>query len=228
MLVISSHRTVMINILKDIYSDIEISSFLGFKGGTALYFFYNLPRFSIDLDFDLLDESKKDIVFTHITKIAEKYGELQEKREKHFNLFWLLSYKKGLSRLKIEISKRTSKNSYEIKSAFGIPALIMKKEDMFANKLTALLDRKKLANRDIFDIWFMLNEAWDLNDELLEFRTEVKTKIYLKKCLSLLEKKPPTNILEGMGDLIDNKTKDWVKNNLIKDTIFLLKANYEI
>src|SRR3989344_2201436 len=110
MLMISSHRTIMINVLKDIYSDIEIASELGFKGGTALYFFYNLPRFSVDLDFDLLDESKKDIVFDRVTKIVSQYGELKQKRDKHYNLFWLLSYQKGLSQLKIEISKRISKN----------------------------------------------------------------------------------------------------------------------
>lgn len=228
MLKISSHRTAMVNVLKDIYSNIEISSLLGFKGGTALYFFYNLPRFSVDLDFDLLDESKKDVVFDKITKILEKYGDLREKREKHFTLFWLLSYQKGLSQLKIEISKRTSKNKYEIKNFFGIPAQIMKKEDMFANKLTALMDRKSLANRDIYDIWFMLKENWDLNDKLLEYRTSTKTLDYLKKCLKLLENNPPSDILSGIGDLVDNKTKDWIKKNLIKDTIFLLKANYAI
>ena len=36
------------------------------------------------------------------------------------------------------------------------------------------------------------------------------------------------SILSGLGELIDNKTKDWVKKNLIEDTIFLLKANYII
>lgn len=228
MLVISSHRTAMTNVIKDIYSDIKIASLLGFKGGTALYFFYNLPRFSIDLDFDLLDESKKDIVFERITKIVSKYGEIKQSRDKHYNLFWLLSYEKGLSQLKVEVSKRASKNKYEIKNFLGIPALIMNKEDMFANKLTALLDRKSLANRDIYDIWFMLKERWNLNDNLLEYRTGTKTLVYLKKCLKLLEDNPPSDILSGIGDLVDNKTKDWIKKNLIKDTIFLLKANYAV
>lgn len=218
----------MINVLKDIYSDIQIAPLLGFKGGTALYFFYNLPRFSTDLDFDLLDESKKDLIFARVTKIVEKYGKVKEKRDKHFTLFWLVSYKKGLSHLKIEISKRVSNNKYEVKSFFGIPALIMKKEDMFANKLTALLDRRSLANRDIYDIWFMLKNNWNLNDELLEFRTGIKTASYLKKCLNLLEKEPPTDILSGIGDLVDNKTKDWTRKNLIKETIFLLKAGYGV
>lgn len=226
MLRISSHRTIMINIIKDIYSDISIASILGFKGGTALYFFHNISRFSVDLDFDLLDESKKDIVFAHITKIVEKYGEIREKREKHFTLFWLLSYIRGVSQLKVEISKRVSGNTYEVKSFFGIPALVMKREDMFANKLTALLDRKSTANRDIYDIWFMLHERWDLNDELLELRTGTKSIAYIKKCIQLLENKPPKDILSGIGDLIDNKTKDWVKKNLVKDTIFLLKARF--
>ncbi|MFZ8803249.1 MAG: nucleotidyl transferase AbiEii/AbiGii toxin family protein [Candidatus Calescibacterium sp.] len=58
---ISKHRNVLLMILKDIYSDATISPSLGFKGETALHLFYNLPRFSIDLDFDLLDEEKKNM-----------------------------------------------------------------------------------------------------------------------------------------------------------------------
>lgn len=216
----------MTKILKAIYSDISIAGVLGFKGGTALYLFHNLPRFSVDLDFDLLDESKKDLVFKAVTKIVGKFGELRDNREKHFNLFWLLSYEKGQTQLKVEISKRSFGSSYEVKNYFGMPVLIMKKEDMLANKLAALMDRKNLANRDIFDIWFMLNNNWDLNDKLLELRTNTKVNVYLGKCLDLLEKNPPTNILDNIGDLLDNKTKDWAKKNLVKDTIFLLKLNF--
>jgi len=53
MIDIQTHRLFMIKILKDIYSNFELSSLLGFKGGTALYLFYELPRFSVDLDFNL-------------------------------------------------------------------------------------------------------------------------------------------------------------------------------
>jgi hypothetical protein len=51
---ISIHRTILIQILKDIYTDTSISPFLGFKGEMAALFFYDLDRFSVDLDFDLL------------------------------------------------------------------------------------------------------------------------------------------------------------------------------
>jgi len=56
---IATHNNLLVQILKDIYSDTDISPFLGFKGGTAAYLFYDLPRFSVDLDFDLLDETKR-------------------------------------------------------------------------------------------------------------------------------------------------------------------------
>jgi predicted nucleotidyltransferase component of viral defense system len=51
MIDINRHKFLLLQILKDIYSNIELSNWLGFKGGTALLFFYDLPRFSVDLDF---------------------------------------------------------------------------------------------------------------------------------------------------------------------------------
>jgi predicted nucleotidyltransferase component of viral defense system len=47
---INRHRFLLVQILKDIYADLELANCLGFKGGTALMFFYDLPRFSVDLD----------------------------------------------------------------------------------------------------------------------------------------------------------------------------------
>jgi predicted nucleotidyltransferase component of viral defense system len=217
----------MTKIVKDIYNDTQLAALLGFKGGTAMYFFHQLPRFSVDLDFDLLDESQAKLVIDKINNIAQKYGQIIEQRNKYFTLFWLLSYQKGVNQIKIEISKRSSGNQYEVKNYLGFPALVMTKEDMFANKLAALLGRKSLANRDIFDLWYMLDQNWDFNKTLLEKRTKTKPKKYLKTCLKLLRKHPPAHILEGIGDLLTPKMKAWAKQNLINDTIFLLKARYE-
>ena len=96
----------MVKILKEIYSDLSLGPILGFKGGTLVYLLYNLPRFSVDLDFDLLQEGKEDYVLEKIGKILEKFGTLREKRNKHFTLFSLLSYGSGERQLKVEISKR--------------------------------------------------------------------------------------------------------------------------
>jgi len=62
----------MTQVLKDIYTDADLAAYLGFKGGTALMLFYELPRFSVDLDFNLLQPEKNEIVYQKIRKIALK------------------------------------------------------------------------------------------------------------------------------------------------------------
>ena len=63
---IATHRTILFQILKDVYTDTSIAPYLGFKGGTAAFMFYGLDRFSVDLDFDLLDESREEIMFLRV------------------------------------------------------------------------------------------------------------------------------------------------------------------
>jgi predicted nucleotidyltransferase component of viral defense system len=88
---IVTHKSILLHILKDIYSDQIIGLSLGFKGGTAAYLFYDLCRFSVDLDFDLLDHNQEEYVFEQVQKIIEKYGVVKDSRKKRFNFFYLLS-----------------------------------------------------------------------------------------------------------------------------------------
>ena len=74
----------MLQILKDLFSDAELADYLAFKGGTALMFFYDLPRFSVDLDFNLLDTDKEKVVHDKVRKILLKYGELTDGETKKF------------------------------------------------------------------------------------------------------------------------------------------------
>jgi len=145
MLDIKAHRKYLFNILSDIYSS-SIGEYLGFKGGTMLYYFYNLDRFSVDLDFDLLNENKKKTVLKKIKMILEKYGEVVDASEKFYTLFFLLRYKKGLQGIKVEISKRKSPlNRYEIKNFYGKSAVVLAIKDAFAQKLVAATDRKRIG-----------------------------------------------------------------------------------
>ena len=107
----------MVQILKDIYSDIELASHLGFKGGTALMFFYELPRFSVDLDFDLLDIAKEKMVYEKVRKILLKYGKIFDETMKFYGPIIVLDYGAGERKLKIEISNRQWDNRYEIKNS---------------------------------------------------------------------------------------------------------------
>lgn len=223
----AKHKNILIKILKDIYIDTSIGPVLGFKGGTAAYLFYGLSRESLDLDFDLLDETKEDRVFEKIETIAKNYGKIKEHRKKRYNLFLLLSYEDEAPNIKIEINRREFGSRYEVKSYLGISMKVMIREDMFAHKLVAMYERIGKANRDIFDTWFFLEKDWPVNKEIIEKRTEMSFKDFLQKCIEALEKLPNRDILAGMGELLDEKQKAWVKTKLIGEVIFHLKLKLE-
>jgi predicted nucleotidyltransferase component of viral defense system len=223
MLNIDKHKNILLRILKDIYSDSKIGPILGFKGGTAAYFFYNLNRFSVDLDFDLLDKQKENFVFERIQKILKKYGTLKDKQVKRYNLFYFLSYEKNAVNVKVEINRREFGSHYELKSYLGIPMKVMIKKDMFAHKLVAMYERMGKANRDIFDVWFFSKKDWFVNKEIIKNRTGLSFKEFLTKCISKLKDIPNHNILSGLGEVLDEKQKVWVKENLKEEVIFNLK-----
>lgn len=221
------HRSILLRILKEIFTDTSLGPLLGFKGGTAAHFFYNLGRFSIDIDFDLLDKTKEDYVFERVEQIVKDFGKIKESRKKRFSLFLLLSYQKDAPNIKIEINRRIFGSRYELKSYLGISMLVMVQEDMFAHKLVAMLERIGKANRDIFDIWFFLKNNWSINREIVQKRTGMAFRDFIQKCIDSLEEMPDRGILAGMGELLDEKQKAWTKANLKKDTIFLLELLLE-
>lgn len=224
MLEIKEHETLLNKILFSIYSDKELALSLGFKGGTACYLFYNLPRFSTDLDFNLLKKDQSETVFRRIKEIIKDYGVIKDSVIKANTIFFLLSYNSKMQNIKIEISQRIfSDDNYEIENYLGLPVLVMAKDCIFAHKLTAVLDRKKPANRDLFDVWFFLKNNWPINKKIIKTRTGLDSKKYLKKIISYLEKHQKINILHSLGELINDKQKSFVKYKLISELLFLLK-----
>ncbi len=221
------HKTILLQILKDIYTDSSLGPMLGFKGRTAANLFYDLGRFSVDLDFDLLNKEKKAFVFEKIERILHEYGTIKEKYRKKNTLLFVLSYNEKAQNIKVEINQRVFGSSYELKNYLGIPMLIMVREDMFAHKLVAVLERTKTAHRDVYDIWYFLKNRWPINDEIVEKRTATNIKDHLKKCIAFVESLSDRNILSGMGELLYEKQKDWAKINLRKEIVFLLKVRLE-
>jgi len=222
----NKHKLVMTQILKDIYSDVSISSLLGFKDGTAAYLFYGLPRFSVDLDFDLLDdtEQNRDIVFDKIGNILKKYGEIKDDQKKNFTIFFSLSYGAGEHQIKVEVNTRKTGASYEMKSYLGIPVLVTTKASMFAGKLVAMTKRKLFVSRDLYDTYFFLKERWDIDKNVLTAYQIGPLNEYLMTCVQLIENVPENALLAGLGELIEEKEKTFVKNRLKDETIFLLRA----
>lgn len=214
------HQFILVNILKEIYSDPELRNVLGFKGGTAAFLFYGLPRLSVDLDFDILDESRLQIVFERLKKILSNLGDLQEAREKRYTLFFLLSYGQGDRKVKVEISKRETISSFEMKNYLGIPVLVVKKEDMIAGKLSALLTRKKFAARDLYDLWFFLKQGWEINEKIVKEKANVSLSQALNKAIKVAREVPKNRVLNGLGELLDTTQKQSIREKLKEDLIF--------
>jgi predicted nucleotidyltransferase component of viral defense system len=202
---INRHRFFLVQILKDIYADLELANCLGFKGGTALMFFYDLPRFSVDLDFNLLDVQKEDIVYRKVRQILIRYGKIFDEAKKFYGPLIVLDYGMNERKLKVEISNRVFENRYEIKNLLGINVKVMVQEDMFAHKLCALFDRNTIANRDIFDCWFFMQRQTPVNIEIVESRMSRSLSKYIQACIERLESMSDKGLLQGMGELMDNK-----------------------
>lgn len=219
---------MLLEILQSIYSDPQLRTILGFKGGTAAMVFYDLPRSSVDLDFDLLDESKKDVVIAKMPPILRRSGQLREATEKRYTLFFLLSYQKGQHTLKLDISKRPSGSRFEMKSYLGISALVMRQEDVLANKLAALLTRRRFAMRDVYDVWYFLKSHWEINRVMLEEKTDLSQIAALQKAIKLVSDIKSNQVLRGLGELLDNKQKIWAREHLVEDTVFHLRLRLDM
>ena len=220
---INKHKFFLFQIHKEIYEDKELSGILGFKGGTALMFFYDLPRFSVDLDFNLLNSSKEDMVYEKVRKIILKHGSIHDEAKKFYGIICVLDYGMRERKLKVEISNRNYDDRYEIKNLLGVNMQVMVAPDMFAHKLCAVLDRSSITNRDIYDSWFFMNNKTPVNKSIIETRMEMPYADYLQKCIDALEAMSDKGMLNGLGELMDEDSKKFVRTKLRTETITLLK-----
>ena len=185
-------------------------------------FFYDLPRFSVDLDFNLLVSDKEDVVYGKVRKILLKYGTIFDEAKKFYGPLIVLNYGFGERKLKVEISNRLFDNRYEVKNLLGINMKVMVQEDMFAHKLCALLDRNTITNRDIFDCWFFMQKQTPINKRIVESRMGLSLEEYLQKCIDHLESMSEKGLLQGMGELMDDSMKKFVQTKLRLEVIGLM------
>jgi len=233
---INDHRVNLTNILIDLYKHGNIGSVLGFKGGTAAMLFHDLPRFSTDLDFDLISKYKRNSnkmlsFIDNVTKLLSARYEIQDKSTKYNTLFWLLSYGLGTTKIKIEISTRDIPyNHYEIMPFYGVNVKKLVISDMIAHKMVALLERKNIANRDIFDIHFFLGgpTANKINYDIIKHRTGNDPKAFFEILYDFINNISPKTVLNGLGEVLTDTQKDWAKVKLVSETLELIKRHIDL
>jgi predicted nucleotidyltransferase component of viral defense system len=156
------------HIEKDYFQDLLLfhiyqnTNLLAFKGGTALYKLYQMPRFSEDLDFTLLGPF--DIEKT-IEGIAKGLKATVKAKKLKDSILFRLRFKGILTlsnTIRLDISlKNKALLGFDVKNyipeyidinPFSLRAI--KLEEMVAEKIHSLLVRKKA--RDLYDLFFLL------------------------------------------------------------------------
>lgn len=158
---------------------------LAFHGGTALRFLYQLPRYSEDLDFSL-ESPDKDYDFVSLLEaisnqlmlegypIKIKFNE--HKTVQHaFIGFPGLLYECGLSphvdqnfSVKLEVDTHPPSGAVLSISLIRYRELMLNiqhhdQASLLAGKVHAVLQRKYLKGRDIFDlVWYLSDRTWPL------------------------------------------------------------------
>lgn len=233
---ITKHKTNLTNILIDIYKNTALCEVLGFKGGTAAMLFYKLPRFSVDLDFDLIpyyeaDSSKLKLLIERVTKLLSIKYEIKDQSHKYHTLFWLISYGQGLTKIKIEVSTRdVSQNRYNSTPFYGVAVKVLDPYDMVARKLIAVMDRKNLANRDLFDVHYFLSSqyAGGINYDIIKRKTGKEASGFYAQLLDFVNKIKPDSVLSGLGELLTPSQKVWAKTKLIEELKGLIQRQIDL
>jgi hypothetical protein len=84
-----------------------------------------------------------------------------------------------------------------------------------------------MAMRDVFDIHYFAKNNWDIDKEALLAQTGKNPKEQFLNCVAAIEKIKDNQILQGLGELLDEKQKEWVRLSLRQETVSLLK-NYAV
>ena len=213
----NKHKFYMAQILSLIFKDKDLCNVLAFKGETSLMFFHNLNRFSTDLDFNLLDPDKLNLAYDKVRAILTRFGTIDAEAKKLYDPVLVLNYGKGERMLKVEISVRQYPNHYEMRSLAGTDIRVMVMSDMFAHKLCAMGER--LSPRDIYDVWFFLQNHTEINEEIVRIRTAKSVSEYTAWCAEHVKEASPKLLMQGLGEVLnDAKSKTFVKNKLIAET----------
>lgn len=207
----------MAQILSLIFKDKELCHAMAFKGGTSLMFFHGLNRFSTDLDFNLLVPERLDMVYDKVRAILTRFGTIDDEAKKLYGPVLVLNYGMGERMLKVEISTRRYPDHYEMLTLAGTDVRVMTMPDMFAHKLCAMGER--LSPRDIFDVWFFLQNHTEINEEIVKLRTGKSVIDYSAWCAEHVRETSSKILMQGLGEVLnDAKSKTFVKNRLIDDT----------
>ncbi|HEY5122139.1 MAG TPA: nucleotidyl transferase AbiEii/AbiGii toxin family protein [Ignavibacteria bacterium] len=183
---------------------------LVFCGGTMMRLCWELDRYSVDLDFWIINNMDFGKLFKDLKTELSQYYKVTDSANKYHTIVFELKTPAYPRSLKVEIRKEQKKIKIENTIAFSkfsnIQVLIkaVSLEDMMNAKIQAFLSRKEI--RDIYDIEFMFKRG-------IPIETEKENLHLLLKGIEALTKKDYT---VKLGSLLEaNHRKYYTENNFI-------------
>lgn len=154
-----------------------------FKGGTAIHLIFKSPRFSEDLDFTVdLPVVQFTRVLREITLKLQRQEELfiKEKKTltgkrflltvKPFNLSYPIFVNLDFSFREKVLSPQKSILETDYPVLFTSYVFHLSAEELFAEKIRALLTRKK--GRDLYDLWYLSTKNVEYDSQLVRKKLE--------------------------------------------------------
>ena len=170
---------------------------LAFGGGTMLRLCHGLDRFSVDLDFWLVKDSRQSRLFTDLREYLSGFYRIEGSAEKFYAILLEKKSPEYPRSLKLEIRKKMEPFTMEHAIAYSrhsntqVYLQAISLESMMASKIAAFLDRKEI--RDVYDMEFLLKRGFapdakseDLKQILKNIDSFTK-RDYTVKLSSLLE-----------------------------------------
>lgn len=231
------HRGQLYKLLIEIADNSLLSRGLIFKGGTCAAMQGCLDRFSVDLDFDLVLNVSKNLIKKELGQVFSDLG-LEIKSQSSTTVQYVLRYS----------GSKGSRNTLQFDAVgFSMPENITQPvfladinryldcqtiETMFSHKLVAVLDRHHqhatIAGRDIYDIHHFFINGYRYNSGIIQKRTDLPLKQYLKNLVEFIEKNVTQTIInEDLNALLPPQKFRAIRKSLKPEVLAMLKSEIQ-
>lgn len=184
----------------------ETADELVFKGGTALMKFYQLDRFSEDLDFTARRAMDFDDLLAAAVRDLDNYGAtVAEKTDEETDASYTArlgiegplytGYRRSLAFLRVEVNKGSTASLVQNRRYTprfpDVPSFdlaVLDEREILAEKIRALLTRNQ--PRDLYDAYHLLNESVPIESSLVQEKLDYYELGY-----------DPEAVLEAAGDV---------------------------
>ena len=185
-----------------------------FGGGTMLRLCFDLPRYSVDLDFYLKKDRKSFLPWAEkmMARFDEMGAQITDRHEKHYSFLWEIRMPSYPRRLKIEIRKETKLDriskteitiAHSVFSPLQVRLTALTLEQMWWNKAAAMADRNEI--RDAFDLEFLTRRQAGRFEDL-----DLKT---LKTLLGRIDGYTEQDYKAKLGGLLEEDERKVILSN---------------